>query len=121
VTFQDGTPLASDDARQSPRATVAWRARVVTGPTSYEDVRVINISFEGLAFLCSLALPAGSSQLLAIAIPDPKDRSHYLYVTAQVRVMHHIISGDKFRIGARLAQADAHTRQLIEHWVRKGG
>ena len=117
----DPTHQASeDDARQTARVTVAWRARVLTGPQSYEDVRVVNISGDGLGFVCNLALAAGTVLLMATAIPDPKDRSQYCSVTMQVKVMHHVISGSKFRIGTRLVQADEHTRRLIAHWLGKG-
>jgi hypothetical protein len=120
VTVQGSTHDASDDARQSPRVTVAWRARVITGPQSYEDVRVVNITNDGLGFMCNLALAAGVVLMMAVAIPDPKDRSQFCYVTMQVKVVHHIISGPKFRIGTRLMQADDNARRLIAHWYSKG-
>ncbi|MGC4061558.1 MAG: PilZ domain-containing protein [Aquabacterium sp.] len=120
MTVQGSTHDASEDARHSPRVTVAWRARVITGPQSYEDVRVVNISDDGLGFMCNLALAAGNVLMMAMAIPDPRDRSQFCYVTLQVKVVHHIISGSKFRIGTRLVQADDTARRLIAHWYSKG-
>jgi hypothetical protein len=120
VTVSDTTQQEASDARTAPRVTVAWRARVITGPQSCEDVRVVNISADGLGFVSENAFPAGAVLHMALAIPDPKDRSQFCYVAVHVKVAFHVIANSKFRIGSRLAQADESTRRLIDHWVSKG-
>lgn len=120
MTVSDSTQQDASDARTAPRVNVAWRARVITGAQSYEDVRVVNISADGLAFASDLAFPSGAVLHMAVAIPDPHDRSRFCYVTLHIKVAFHATAHSKFRIDARLSQADEATRRLIDHWVSKG-
>lgn len=120
MTVSDSTLQNPSDARQSPRTTVSWRARVMTGPQTYEEIRVLNISIDGLGLVCERAYPAGTVLQLAVAIPDPKDRSALSVVILQAKVVFHVVANDKFRIGTRYTRIDDAARALIDHWVSKG-
>jgi hypothetical protein len=108
------------DARQGPRVTVSWAARIVVGPQSFLEARVINVSSDGLGLVCERAFQDGSPLHVLIAMPDPADRSKYHYPSVQARVVFHVVKGSKFRLGARFAQMDAHARALIDKWVQQG-
>jgi len=92
----------------------------MTGPQTYEEIRVLNISIDGLGLVCERAYPAGTVLQLAVAIPDPKDRSVFSVVILQAKVVFHVVANDKFRIGTRYARIDDAARAMIDHWVSKG-
>ena len=116
----DSTPQQAADARQSPRVNVSWAARVVTGPQSYLDARVINISGDGLGLVCERAFAEGVMLQVLMAMPDPADRSKYHYPSLHAKVMFHVVKGGKFRIGTRFAKIDPPIKDMIEQWVKKG-
>lgn len=120
MTVSDSTLHDAADARQTPRVTVAWRARVVTSPQDFIDVRVVNISADGLGLVSDRSFPSGALLHLAVAVPDPKDRSHFCVVSLQAKVVFHVVASGKFRIGTRHVKIDDATRALIDHWVSKG-
>lgn len=116
----DSTPQQAADARQSPRVNVSWAARVVIGPQSYLDARVINISGDGLGLVCERAFAEGVMLQVLMAMPDPADRSKYHYPSLHAKVMFHVVKGGKFRIGTRFAKMDPPIKDMIEQWVKKG-
>lgn len=116
----DSAPQHAADARQTPRVNVSWAARIVTGPQSYMDARIINISADGLGVVCEKAFPEGVVLQVLMAMPDPNDRSKYYYPAVQSRVMFHVVKGSKFRIGTRFAKIDQPVKDMIEQWVKKG-
>lgn len=116
----ESTPQQAADARQSPRVNVSWAARIVTGPQSYMDARIINVSSDGLGLVCEKAFPEGIVLHVLMAMPDPTDRSKYHYPSLVARVMFHVAKGGKFRIGTRFAKIDQPVKDMIELWVKKG-
>lgn len=116
----DSTPQQAADARQSPRVNVSWAARVVTGPQSYLEARIINVSADGLGIVCERAFSDGMILQVLIAMPDPADRSKYHYPSLVAKVMFHVAKGGKFRIGTRFAKIDQPVKDMIELWVKKG-
>lgn len=120
MTVSDVTPQQVSDARQSPRVNVSWAARVVVGPQSYLEARVINVSADGLALVCEHAFQSGAVLQVLIALPDFQDHSKYQYPTVQLKAVFHVVKGAKFRIGTRFVHMDAATRAMIDAWVRGG-
>jgi PilZ domain len=93
---------------------------VLTGPQSWLDARVVNISADGMAIECEHAFAAGASLPLLLTVPDAKDRSKFRPIQMTVKAVFHVHRGDVFRTGARIEAADDEARGLIEHWVRNG-
>lgn len=99
---------------------MSWAARVVTGPQSYLEARIINVSADGLGVVCERAFSDGMMLHVLIAMPDPNDRSKYHYPSLVAKVMFHVAKGGKFRIGTRFAKIDQPVKDMIELWVKKG-
>jgi hypothetical protein len=119
TVLTDSNPPQAADARQGPRVNVSWAARIVMGPQSYLDARVINISADGLGLVCERAFADGVMLQVLIAMPDPADRSKYLYPGVVAKAMFHVAKGGKFRIGTRFAKIDPPVKAMIEQWVQK--
>lgn len=120
TVVSDSTPTMVSDARQGPRANVSWAARVVTGPQSYLEARVVNVSDDGLCLVCEQAFADGAVLNVLIALPDPADRSRYTYPSLQARVVFHVLKGAKVRVGTRVLSTDPATKAAIAQWVKKG-
>ena len=106
------------DARVGPRVNVGWRARIVLGPQSFQDARVVNLSEDGLGLVCEQAYRDGHLLNVVVAMPDPNDRSRYVYPTFKLKVVFHVVSGHKFRTGTRLLETDGTTRQMLLQWIK---
>lgn len=108
------------EARQSPRITVAWRARVMHQPPHFVEGRALNVSEQGVGLLLDVAFPVGQRLTTALAVPDPADRSQIKPVMLQLKVIFNVASGDMFKIGTQIVQIDDAGRQLLRHWISKG-
>jgi len=54
---------------------------------------------------------------LALAVPDPTERTRLHVVTGQVRVVFNVASGDLFRMGLQFLQLSDDGRLAIRRWV----
>ena len=120
TVVSDPTPQQAADARQSPRVNVSWAARIVTGPQTYLDARIVNVSGDGLGLVCERAFSEGAMLHVLIAMPDPNDRSKYHYPDLHAKAVFHVVKGAKFRIGTRFVKIDPKVKSMIELWVQKG-
>jgi c-di-GMP-binding flagellar brake protein YcgR len=86
----------------------------------FMEGRAVNVSEQGMGLLFNRSFPVGASLTIAMAVPEPNDRSHFRVVTCQVRVAFNVAAGDQFKVGTHFAQMDDASRQLIKHWVHNG-
>ena len=105
------------DARGAARVNAHWRARVLINAEAYIEGRTINVSEGGVSLLLDRRFPDGSVLTIALALPDPTDRTRLHAVTAQARVVFNVASGDQFRLGLQFTQLPDDGRQAIRRWV----
>ncbi len=109
-----GSPL---DARGSNRVNAHWRARVLVSSESFIEGRTVNVSEGGVSVLLDRRFADGTVLTVAIAVPDPTDRTRLHGVTAQAKVVFNVASGDLFRLGLQFTQVPDDGRQAIRRWV----
>ncbi|MCH8181229.1 MAG: PilZ domain-containing protein [Proteobacteria bacterium] len=108
------------DARGSSRVQVSWRARVLLSQATFIECRTLNISDVGVSLLCDRALSSGATLNVALAVPEPRDRSRIRPVTLMARVVFHAAAGDLFKIGMQFVQVDDDTRAFVRQALRAG-
>lgn len=118
--MNDGALFQASDARQDPRVNVSWAARVVVGPQTFLEARVVNVSTSGLGLVCETAFREGTTIDLMIAMPDVQDRGRYAYPQMKAKVVFQIIKGSKFRLGTQLVKIDPTTKAMLDKWVEQG-
>ena len=121
VSGQEAAWLAQDggggQARAAPRVSVSWRARVLLEDATVLECRTLNISELGFNLLCGRALSGGTTLNVALAVPEPKDRSRIRPVTLTARVVFHVAAGDQFKVGMQFVRVDEAARQLLRQSV----
>ena len=105
------------DARGTARVNAHWRARVLISAEAFIEGRTINVSEGGVSLLLDRRFPDGAVVTIAVAVPDPTDRTRLHVVTAQAKVVFNVASGDLFRLGLQFTQIPDDGRQTIRRWV----
>lgn len=108
------------DVRSSSRVQVSWRARVLLTPATFIECRTLNISDAGVSLLCDRALSSGATLNVALAVPEPRDRSRIRPVTLMARVVFHAAAGDLFKIGMQFVRLDEDTRAFVRQALLAG-
>lgn len=117
MSFSGGAGGAQVDARGSSRVNAHWRARVLISSDAFIEGRTINVSEGGVSVLLDRRFPDGTVLTLALAVPDPTERTRLHVVTGQVRVVFNVASGDLFRMGLQFLQLSDDGRLAIRRWV----
>ena len=117
MSTSGGAGGSAVDARGSARVNAHWRARVLISPESFIEGRTANVSEGGVSLLLDRRFPDGASLTVALAVPDTTDRTRLNPLTAQVRVIFNVASGDLFRLGLQFTQISDEGRQAIRRWV----
>lgn len=105
------------DARSANRVNAHWRARVLISAEAFVEGRTVNVSEGGVNLLLDRRFPDGSVVTMALAVPDPIDRTRLHVVSLQAKVVFNVASGDLFRLGLQFTQIPDDGRQAIRRWV----
>lgn len=117
MSWSGGAGGSALDARGSSRVNAHWRARVLVSADSFIEGRTVNVSESGVSVLLDRRFADGAVLTVAIAVPDPTDRTRLHGVTAQAKVVFNVASGDLFRLGLQFTQVPDDGRQAIRRWV----
>lgn len=117
MSWSGGAGGAPVDARGASRVNAHWRARVLVSADAFIEGRTVNVSEGGVSILLDRRFPDGAMLTVALAVPDPTDRTRLHVTTAQARVVFNVASGDLFRLGLQFTQVPDEGRQAIRRWV----
>ncbi|WP_374256638.1 PilZ domain-containing protein [Aquabacterium sp.] len=106
------------DARLVPRINVAWRARVLIEGDGFLEGRVLNVSVQGACLRLDHAFPIGTRLTIALAVPNPDDRTKTQGVVLQAKVAFLVASECVFKVGVTFLESGGPNLQLIERWVQ---
>lgn len=95
MSWSGGAGGPTVDARGATRVNAHWRARVLISAEAFTEGRTINVSESGVSLLLDRRFPDGAVLTLALAVPDPTDRTRLHAITAQARVVFNVASGDR--------------------------
>jgi len=105
------------DARGVARVNAHWRTRVLISAEAFVEGRTINVSEGGVCVLLDRRFADGAVVTMALAVPEPIDRTRLNVLTLQARVVFNVASGDQFRLGLQFTQISDDGRQAIRRWV----
>ena len=117
MSLSSGVGAAPAEARGASRVNAHWRARVLISSDAFIEGRTINVSEGGVSVLLDRRFPDGTVLTMALAVPDPSERTRLHVVTMQVRVVFNVASGDLFRMGLQFLHLPDDGRQAIRRWV----
>lgn len=109
--------VAAANAREHERVNVVWRARIVVAPDRFLDAKVINASAGGICMICEQPYKVGTALDVAIAIPQPDDRTRIHYTQVRGRVAFQVMNSNQFKVGLQFLSVDEVTIKLIKKWV----
>jgi hypothetical protein len=76
--------------------------------------RVVDASASGLGLVMDGPLPVGERSLVELRLPDAEGREHDVRVHAEVRSCRE--SGERWLVGARIAEMEADSRMRLMEW-----
>jgi len=117
MSWSGGAGGAAVDARGVARVNAHWRARVLISAEAFVEGRTINVSEGGVCVLLDRRFADGAVVTMALAVPEPIDRTRLNVLTLQARVVFNVASGDQFRLGLQFTQISDDGRQAIRRWV----
>lgn len=108
-----GVPVT--DRREGPRKTFKRRATITLDDAPPIDVRTVDLSMGGVAFMTEHPLPEGLSCKIAIQAFFEDGLTH---IIAKGRVADAILVGlQGYRIGMQFSSLDADTKALVSRVV----
>jgi hypothetical protein len=113
------TGRGSIDHRKEPRYPVTWRARVTLPSGHIREVRVQDISENGIGLLCEEPVQNRITLSIVLGVPDIEDPARVLAVPVQITVAYVVMNGDLFRVGGTWAGLHVSARDLLNAWIRR--
>jgi len=107
------------DSRSEPRIRVSWPGRVQMPDGRVVDLKVRDISDNGLGILVPASIPPMRALTFAMGVPHFDDPQRFRPVTGQVKAAYVVLQGDQFAAGLSWVLLADDSRDLIKRWVRK--
>lgn len=113
------TGRGSIDNRKEPRYPVTWRARLTLSGGQIREVRVQDISENGVGLLCDEPIQNRVTLNVVLGVPDIDDPAHVLAVPVQITVAYVVLQNHSFRVGGAWAGLHVSARDLLNAWIRR--
>ena len=109
----------SIDSRKEPRYSVTWRGRLTLPDGQVQEVRIRDISEQGVGLLSDLPLPSNTVMLLVLGVPDLNDLSRIMAVPVHINSAYVVMQSHDFRVGGTWIDLNDSVRTLLQAWTRK--
>lgn len=113
------TDRGTVDHRKEPRHSVTWRGRLTLPNGEVTEVRVRDISDQGVGLLCERPVPGHTILSLLLGVPDLGDLSRIMAVPVEIDTAYVVMQGHDFRVGGLWVELTPPVRELIQAWIRK--
>lgn len=117
MSWSGGAGGSAVETRGTSRVNAHWRARVLISADSFVEGRTVNVSEGGISVLMDRRFADGAVLTVALAVPEPIDRTRLNVLTMQAKVVFNVAAGDLFRMGLQFTQISDDGRQAIRRWV----
>ncbi len=107
------------EARREPRFAVHWRGRLKGPGGRVIELRLKDISDNGLGLLTSDAVPTGATLAIALRVPDPGGSAQTTEVSGTVQTAYVAMRGYEFSVGAVWVERNDAGRELMSRWIGK--
>lgn len=109
----------SIDNRREPRYPVTWPARLSLGPGQEIDVKVRDLSDNGIGLRSDHPIPQRERFELTLGVPDLTDPRRLQAVPGTVSVAFLVMSHGEWRVGGTWAHLSPAARKLLDQWIQK--
>ena len=107
------------DARSEPRFAVHWRAVLKLPNGRIIELRVKDISGNGMGFIVAEAVPPAATLEVRVRVPDPGNPAQSVDVAGTVKVAYVAMRGYEFAVGVTWAERKEADRELMSRGLRK--
>ena len=107
------------DARRDQRVKVSWPARIQLPNGRVVDLRVRDVSENGVGLVGGIALPAGAVLQFAMGVPNAADPAALTPVTARIKTAYTLLQGRDLYCGGQWVSISDEALELVAQWVRR--
>lgn len=107
------------EARKEVRVRVKWVARVQLLNGTVVEMRVCDISENGIGLAGEFGIPPNSVLTCAVAVPGLNDPRQITAVVGTIRTTHATVRGLDLLYGGTWVKNDAAAQDLLKKWVRR--
>lgn len=109
----------SIESRKEPRYSVTWRGRLTLPGGQVLEVRVRDISEQGVGLLSDHPLPSNTVMPLVLGVPDLRDLTRIMAVPVRINSAYVVMQSHDFRVGGTWVDLSDSVRALLQDWIRK--
>ncbi|MDP4300663.1 PilZ domain-containing protein [Leptothrix discophora] len=109
----------SIDNRREPRYPVAWPARLRIATGQEIDVKVRDLSDNGIGLRSDHPIPQRDRFELVLGVPDLLDPRRLQAVPGTMSVAFLVMSHGEWRLGGTWADLTPPARKLLDQWIQK--
>lgn len=110
---------SSKEARQEVRVKVKWMARVQLLNGAVVEMRVCDISENGIGLVGEVGITANSVLTCAVAVPGLNDPTQITAVVGTIRTTHATVRGLDLIYGGTWVKNDDSGQDLLKKWIRR--
>ncbi len=107
------------DNRSGDRRSVTWRAKVLLSQGQMIDVRVTDVSSNGLGLVTPSPVPQEGLIQLAVQVPSQGSPGKFQVVTGKARVVFQVLRGNGYQLGIEWSQLDPAMGQIITRAIER--
>jgi hypothetical protein len=110
---------AAKETRKEVRVKVKWAARVQLPNGAVVEMRVCDISENGIGLAGEVGIPPHSVLTCAVAVPGLNDPTKITAIVGTIKTTHATIRGIDLLYGGTWVRNDASAQDLIKRWIRR--
>jgi len=105
--------------RRELRVKVSWPGRLQLPGGKVIEVRVRDLSDNGVGLVAAVAIPSSTDLVFAMGVPALNDPARVTPVTGRIRTSYIVLQGRDIYCGGNWSQLAPESRDLIASWLRK--
>ena len=111
--------LAAPGMRKEARVKVNWMARVQLANGGVVELRVRDITEEGIGLAGEVGIPAHTVLTCALAVPSLGDDTRITSVSCVIKTSHATVRGQDLIYGGTWVTIDPGSMGLIRKWMKR--
>lgn len=114
-----GLPQVGLDSRREQRFKVSWPARVQLPGGRVIDLRLRDLSENGVGLFTEVNIPPSTVLNFAMGVPDLNDPGRVTPVSGTIRTSYVVVQGRDMYCGGTWVSLPSDQRELLGKWIRK--
>jgi hypothetical protein len=122
LALRESTPLAAlaeRGARKESRVKVNWMARAKLANGRVADLRVRDITEEGIGLAGEVGIPPHTVLTFELAVPALNDNTRFTMVVCTMKTSHATVRGLDLIYGGTWVSIAPEAMELIRKWLKR--